>query len=103
MKVTLEKVFKRSRAKWQDEEKALADVRSKFSENASMPLVAKHTDNFFVWEVNLENTKFVRVLKTEVENENDAAHLAMQTLHTFQANLKADHTETHYVFSRIKG
>jgi len=43
------------------------------------------------------------VKKTDKITEQQAVERAMVKLETFESNLKADHTETHFVFRKIRG
>lgn len=42
-------------------------------------------------------------VKKKGKTEQQAVAIAMNKLETFESNLKADHTETHYVFIKIRG
>lgn len=43
------------------------------------------------------------VKKSDKVTEQQAVAQAMNKLETFESNLKRDDTETHYVFSKIRG
>ncbi|MFY0481649.1 hypothetical protein ACI6PS_03515 [Flavobacterium sp. PLA-1-15] len=42
-------------------------------------------------------------VKKNGKTEQQAVAIAMDKLQTFESNLKRDDTETHYVFSKIRG
>lgn len=100
------KFYKRSISKWKTAEAALADILQKenLTENQLKPA---HTAANFVFNVVDENEvssdeNTYRAAK-EDSTEKEAIEAAMEYLETFEGNLKADHTETHFVFSKVRG
>lgn len=52
-------------------------------------------------------TKKASIEKASIKKSDDITELeaiaqAMEKLDTFEGNLKADHTETHYVFTKVR-
>lgn len=50
----------------------------------------------------MSNSKKWSVKKSDKVDEKKALSIAMKKLETFETNLTPDHTETHYVFKRIR-
>lgn len=94
--------FSRSIAKWTNEQDALTDVCTAQNVPANQ-LTAAHTPTHFVWEANLLTTppgKYA-IAKSET-TEDQATQQALLDLETFEGNLQSEHTETHFVFSKIR-
>lgn len=96
--------FKRSKNKWINEQKALQDVIQLAQKQGQDPKAA-HTATHYVWlfetEAPAEPGTFA-VEKADNITEALAAQQAYESLETFEANLKAAHTDTHFVFSKIR-
>ena len=109
------RTFKRKKSAWKNNAvDAMADVMSKENVTAK-ELTEGHTETHFVWKTESEKLNFQPETETEsetpttfsiaineVENENEADHKAIEAMDTFGANLKTDHTKTHYVYSKIR-
>lgn len=50
----------------------------------------------------MSTQKKFSVKKTEKLTEQRAVEMAMKKMQTFETNLTPEHTETHYVFRRIR-
>lgn len=103
------RVFKRSKRKWLNEKIALADVVEQQKLQADQ-LTAAHTEKHFVWTTPkvIQKPKYesdfpVFEYSMEDYTEADAVATAQTDLNTFEANLKPLHTETHYVFTKVRG
>ena len=97
--------FTRSKNTWENEEIALADVMH-VQDVPERILKAAHTDTQFVWTTEVDGlTGFpvLRIAIADVEEKRDAIHSAMKCLDTFEGNLRTEHTETEYVFTKVRG
>jgi hypothetical protein len=97
-------IFKRSRKVWQEEIIALADIVKK-QELQHRTFEAKHTETQFVWELQplAKNGKLsYQIAKKEVKDLKEATEKAIKYFDTFEGNLKGDHTETNFVFSKVR-
>lgn len=104
--------YKRSKAKWQSEQEALNDV-CKVQNTTPELLKAAHTKTHFQWTTEMEKPKktepadtnngVFKVERISVESEKEAIEKAMYELDTFEGNLHRADTETHYVFSKVRG
>jgi hypothetical protein len=96
--------FKRSKNKWINEQEALNDICTLQNVPAS-DLTAAHTETHFVWCFETQDPAepgTFAVKKTDSLTEAQAAQAAFESLETFEGNLKTAHTETHFVFSKIR-
>lgn len=72
-------------------------------------LVADHTNGTWRWKLadapqaKPEAENIYKVEKTEGMTDLLARDKAVEHLKTFEGNLKKEHTETHYVFIKIRG
>lgn len=95
-------IFKRSKAKWENEQIALADVMQ-LQNLSSENLKPVHDEKQFAWEViTVSNDDFFVIAINKVTDVSDAIQKAMEHLDTFEGNLKADHTDTEFRFSRVR-
>lgn len=51
----------------------------------------------------MSHYKKFSVKKSDTMSEERAKAICMAKLETFEGNLKADHTETHFIFRKIRG
>ncbi len=108
-------VYGRSRNRWKDEAAALSDICQK-QETSPELLYAEHTPNKYVWKTivgkptiattqpeNVATNNLIKTYaKTDFETESQAVQQAMEDFETFETNLKKDHCEEFWSFSRIK-
>lgn len=95
--------FKRSKNNWTEEEKALTDVIAKQGIE-SQNLKPAHTETHFVWEVVTATNKDTYVVAmNEVQSKAEAVEQAKVYFNTFEGNLKGHHTETEYIFTKVRG
>lgn len=71
------------------------DNQPKKTETVKKIESTEETKNFEVLEFNL--------LKSSGKTEQEAIAEALTALATFEGNLKADHSETHFKFTKIRG
>jgi hypothetical protein len=104
------KVYKRSIAKWKDEQTALADVLQVQNLQPEQ-LKANHTEKEFVFVLQVATAPAKPKAKPKAKpnqyaktaySEKEATEAAMQDLETFEGNLQPDHTKTHYVFKKVR-
>ncbi len=98
------KIFKRSKNAWENEETALADVVAVQSVQ-SKHLRAMHTDTHFVWTGDFDketNFPIFRIAMADVNAADEAVQLAMEYLDTFEGNLAPNHSETEYIFTKVR-
>lgn len=96
-------IFKRSKKTWTNEQEALQDVTAKQGIQ-EVNLKPVHTDKAFAWEVVTATNEDTFVIAiADVENHSEAVAKAMEHLNTFEANLKPAHTETDYIFTKVRG
>lgn len=95
--------FSRSKQTWSDEAAALIDVCEKMQLMPSN-LTPAHTEMQFVWNTESQEGFAVKgYLKSDFD-EKTATEMAMKDLgEVTEGNLKPDHTETHYVFTKVRG
>jgi hypothetical protein len=99
-------IFKRIKTIFNTEILALQDICNSKSVTPAQ-LKACHEEKNFAWELVKEpetNKELVGVngyLKEDF-TEHEAVKEAMDALNTFEGNLKTAHTETHYVFSKVR-
>ena len=93
----------RSKINFDNEAEAQHDVCQ--SENLHPDqLEAAHTELNFVWLAEVEDTPFpiVKYKKIDLE-ENEAFQKAKAILDTFEGNIKRDHTDDYFRFTRVRG
>lgn len=97
-------IFKRVKKTFKNDETKAFESVCKKSELKPEQLKPNHSEKEFIWEliVETEKSKNFQILKTDVVDENEAIVCAMELLDTFEGNLKADHTDTHFVFSKVR-
>lgn len=70
------------------------DNQPEKTETVNKKETTEETKNFEVIEF--------KMTKSPGTTEQDAIDLALKELDTFEGNLKADHTETQYVFTKVR-
>lgn len=70
------------------------DNQPKTTETVEKKETTEETKNFEVIEF--------KMTKSSGKTEQDAIDLALEYLDTFEGNLKADHTKTQYVFTKVR-
>ncbi|HLF51881.1 hypothetical protein [Flavobacterium sp.] len=102
-------IYKRSKRTWTSEQEAFFDVCEKQNLNPDA-IAAEHTEKHFVWKTIItDETPIATVLQNtpcefakEDFTKQEATQNAMKDLDTFEGNLKASHSETHYVFAKVR-
>lgn len=97
-------IYKRLKTIFKTEENALGDIcRAKgIKENQ---LKACHEEKCFAWELIEETTTGTTNQSTFAKGDftkPEAVKEAVKQLDTFEGNIKENHTETHYVFSKVR-
>jgi hypothetical protein len=96
-------IYKRSKNVWSNEQEAKNDICTKQNVQPHT-LAPAHTATYFVFIQTPGAAAPTNVFRTSKENstETAATNAAMMHLETFEGNLKADHTETEYVYSKVR-
>lgn len=105
-------IYKRLKSIFKTEQNALQNICTKKSIKPSQ-LKACHEEKCFAWELIEEAKDFdystldptgqnKTVFAKEDYTKQEATQRAMQHFETFEGNLNANHTETHYVFTKVR-
>ena len=84
-------------------EEAALDAICKSNGVTADQLEPMHTEELWQWQ--LIDPKLFRIKKEEDATPHDeqvARQSAMEHFKTFEGNLKGDHTDTHFVFSKVR-
>ena len=98
----MKKTFNRSKTVWNNEQEALQDVCTKQNVTADQ-LEAAHTTGKWVWKTTTNTIDENSVSYSKADYfEQQAIEAAMLDLDTFEGNLAPAHTETNFVFSKVR-
>ena len=96
--------FSRSKNKWQNDEAAAQRDVCQAENLQPDQLTAVHTTDKFSWTAEVEESQFpiIRYPKTDL-SEPEAIRKAMSDLDTFEGNLKTEHTDDYFRFTKVRG